>query len=180
MKKEQFRLKSVKMLNEGGVECEYIESRTSGKSTMENTHKVASPEVRHPDMNNELDKLKSLAMEKIGMNPVESMRSQGDMPASAKTALKSLSGLLDGIKEDTEDRTTVFGVHIKTRHNKPAIIINTKWKTAMGQRIAINTPMITVDPDEDEQIMEVIKQIEFEVWEYIINGKKAQLEIPVD
>lgn len=177
MKKENFKLKKVKLIPTGGLECEYIESTLTGGATQTQTHTVKNTVVPHPDLVSSLKDFTNTVIEKNGLNPIEGIREHSGLQAAERNALNKIANVLDGIAEQVQEGTEVYGLHIKK--DGKAIVINAKWKTQNGQKIAMNTPVLAVDQEDEKEgsFHNMVQDLEMEVFQYLVHGKKAQLTI---
>ena len=155
IQRESFKLKKIKLLASGGVQyndCITIgtpEGTTNRDSgTRENTTEPAETLV----------------------NPIRGLKDQ----------LKAVFPFKSGF----DDKVRANGISISGEDDNRGIVITGTFEVLSGRTVAINSDRILFNSDEGSPygidlplLEETVEIIENEAFEYIYNGKKAQLSI---
>ena len=155
--RENFSLKDLKLLKGGGIESITIIEMNIDGSFMEIKRKQETPVVPHPDLENLVRGLKETLL--------ISCRFKG-LPKKEFDILK--------------EKTTVTAVHVSGQEQNEGVIISGKIQAENGSNIAINSPRMRFSSSVygfEEQLQGEITLLEGELYKYLHEEKKAQLEI---
>lgn len=172
---DNFNLKKVKFLKDGGLECVFTGSIDTGGLIKQISLDYSSTEKCHPDVDRIKEKL---------VNPLFVGSGRMDL-------LDTLKNLKHEIDESLEkkaikvyqNRGSVTGVHWSGTGNLAGAIVSGKVKVPGGNIVAINTKRIVFASDTigiEKATEELCEDLRIEVYEYVYNGKVAEPELPLE
>lgn len=172
---DNFNLKKVKFLKDGGLECVFTGSIDTGGLIKQISLDFSSTEKAHPDIDFIQDKL---------INPLFIGSGRMDLLDTLKNLKHEIEpGLEKKAIKVYQNKGSVTGVHWSGSGNLAGIIISGKVKVPGGNVVAINTKRIVFAADTigvEKQIEELAEQLRIEVYQYIYEGKVAQPELPLE
>ena len=173
--RENFSLSKLKLLKGGGVDSTTMIEMNVDGSFMEIERKQKTPIVPHPDLENRIRGFKEMLLIScrfMGINAV--MKKPGFNPRKdQKEAVKQMQDIL-------LERTIVTGIHVSGQDQNEGVIISGKIQAENGSNIAINSPRMRFSSAVygfEEQLEGEVAVIEGELFKYLHEDKKAQLEI---
>ena len=173
--RDSFSLQKAKLLKGGGVESTTkIVAHIDG-SSMEIERNQKTPIFPHPDLENAIRGLKEkllissnyLSMRTL-VNSFE-FKPRKDQKEAVEKAIDILM-----------NKTTVTGVHVSGQDQNRGVIVTGKIQAENGSNIAVNSPRMRFTSEVfgfEEELESEIEQIEDELYLYLHDNKKAQLEI---
>lgn len=157
MKREHFQLKSVKILNSGGIEAVYAGQKEDSEVTHEMENKVKDSVVPHPDLNSKLRKCGDLTFKMLGLDAIGKKNSERQAAE--------------------RERINCYKLTVSGDRDKPQVIVTSKLECG-GYKVPVNSPKVSAENNAwNVDLVGTISDIEDEVFEYVFNNKKAQLEL---
>ena len=173
--RENFSLRDLKLLKGGGIESVTIIETNIDGAFMEIKRKQETPVVPHPDLEKLVRGLKEtllISCRFMGINAV--MKKPGFNPRKdQKDAVQKMQDIL-------LEKTTVTAIHVSGQEQNEGVIISGKIQAENGSNIAINSPRMRFSSAVygfEEQLEGEVALIEGELFKYLQEDKKAQLEI---
>ena len=169
--KEQLKIKIT------SKPCDYIEYRDlnhNGAVEQKQTIKLHNSANPHPDLPNEMARLRPIIAKLLGYDYAESLI-QADVKLSTEVREQ-----LDALKTLRVDRITPIAVSISGSEEKKGVVISYMYKQVDGRTSCFNTPRIPLNQETlgiEEDLDEVVHDIEVELWAYQDGNKRSQLEI---
>jgi hypothetical protein len=175
-------LSSAKRSNDGVIKTVFSVSRKEGGDTFVDKQTNESAQFPHPDLMEAFDDLKPILHHSWGKNDIITILD--NMPADTKESVKKIRSFVnEGIKEDLQ-KITITGIHVSGLDANKGCIITGTYESKNGVKVAMNSPRIKFTDTSmgrfSEDIEKVHDAIEEECYEYVFNGKKAQLSIDFD
>lgn len=150
-KSKDFILKSMKRLPNGGLAASFVANTVVGSEIYKSTVSKESDQLPSPDLTSKLELLKPMLMEVFRYKKGEFL--------------------------------TVNGISLSGTEKNAGIIIKGKVKTHSGVHTAINTPRMKFNVTTygyEEEMKKITDELTAEVYEYLFNGKAAQLEMGLE
>lgn len=158
MKEEQFHLKDLKLLGNGGVEATYSIIDENGSVVSTKVFSVKSTDVPHPDLTQDF---KTTGVELLS----KMIFDKSDFKA----------GKFDAARE----RVTCHKITIYGGDKKQVIVTGTL--DVNGTRVAVNSPKIMAEENGyNVPFSDAILTLEKEAYKYFFKNKKAQIDIDLD
>lgn len=173
----QFTLQKVKTKGQG-LEATFEVQETTGVEVYHDQKTVKSDKTPHPDLTAIIKVFRGHMGEIFYFSTIrELIYSKVFMPNPSQTKI------LASKYNDLENKITVTGVSVSGKEENKGLIITAKLKTETGQEVAINSQRIKFNGTKygfEEDLENLITDLEAEVFEYVINGKQAQIEMAFD
>lgn len=163
--RESFELSEMKSKDRASIEFRAKSSFSDGEATYNISLNDHYPIVPHPDLLEQLDKLKIRLADYYGYTLFESLvnsKEFGGSKAQKKYAEQFLEQQLEKIK--------VNGVSYSGKRN--GLVVKGTYNGS-----SINTKVLYfANTEYGEALQEIADKLEDEMYEYLFKGKKAQLE----
>lgn len=179
MKREKFSMTRVHVNKNNGLDIEYTETTKEQEGEQQVSFICEHPGVRHPDFDKALNKLKIyLAKNYHVVDATEMLLSE------IKQEIISVkdSTIVDRLKEIQKDllsKITVTGISISGGEDFRGVIISGKIE-GLSSNSAMNTTRIVFGQSTlgfEKEVEVLCNAVEDEVWEYLDNKKRSQLEL---
>jgi len=171
-----FTLEKVKAIKGGGLEINYTVEDVIGQEAYHDQDVKKSTKVPHPDLTGQLKLLVPMLARVYHFTFIREVILEAEFkakPEQARYAERALQSMMEKI--------TVNGVSISGQdQNKGIIIMGTFSADQVNIRMAINSHRIKFNATTygfEEGIEEIITKLTDEVYEYLFEGKQAQLEM---
>jgi hypothetical protein len=173
--RDNFSLKDLKLMKGGGIESTTIIEMNIDGAFMEIKRKQETPVVPHFDLENLVKGLKEtllISCRFMGINAVikkpefNLMKNQGE-------AIRQMQDIL-------LEKTIVTAVHVSGQDQNEGVIISGKIQAENGSNIAINSPRLRFTSAVygfEEQLQIDVACLEGQLYQYLHEDKKAQLEV---
>jgi hypothetical protein len=172
MKRENFQLQKVKLIS-GGIEAEYVDLANPNSDITES--RQVDP---HPHLRGAIELLRCYVANATHLDSIQKLKEY----IASETGKKEYQGILakaTSMQDDILQNIEVRGLSIKGEDEKQSVVI-TSVLTCNGARTAINTPRILLNGTKygtEGAMQEDIDAIVEETFQYLFNGKAAQLEM---
>jgi len=173
--KNQFSLSKVKLVSDGGLIVHYEVTEVVSDQAYSNKFHVESAKDVHPDMKKLFDNLRPVLGRVFHLISFQSL-----LATPGFKATKAQKELGDSYTSKVLDNIEARGVSFSGQDDNIAVIITGLMTVGNGQKTAINTPRIKFNSETygfEEELENIVDEIESEVYEFLFNGKKAQLEL---
>lgn len=167
---QNFTLDSVKKLKNGGLTIAFGTNESDGVETYNDKDLKESAKVPHPDLTSKLRELIPTVATVFGY-------------AKLRGTVKSNKKVEDELEENYQNiiaNLEVNGISLSGTGNNKGVVIMATMKAESNQKMAINTHRIRFNESRygfEEELESLTDEIRIECFEYLFNGKRAQLEL---
>lgn len=172
---KDLNLQKVKLEPKGGLQAVYqLTEVVKGEPTITD-YQVSVARDIHPDLQKLFKDLRSIVGRVFGLTSfltITDGKELGLTDTKKEIARKYAEGLLQKID--------VRGLSWSGSDENAGIIITSVYETPNGLKTCINTPRIKVAQSSfgfEEELEEIADAIKEEVYEFLFNGKQAQLSL---
>ena len=151
--REGFALRKIKQISGGGLEIEFNQTVDDDVDTVVINSAVKNPILEHPDLSKLIDSLEDTFILEMGFNPTKTKKT------------------IEYLKE----KTMITGCSMKLEEESCKALITAKFSCTRGNIVAMNTP--NLHWDDTHEIFEILTKLEDEVFMYLFENKKAQIEM---
>lgn len=173
--KDKFSLSKVKLIRDGGLDVTYDVTEVVGNESYTNKYHVENVKDVHPD----LRKLfKQLAVEMAKMFSPITPKGVAEALEVKMTAKQKEA--CEKIGKSVQEKFEVRGVSFTGSGDNIGVVITGLYTFDNGLKTAINSPRVKFDNPlfgNEEELEEICTEIENEVYEFLFEGKSAQLEL---
>ncbi len=172
---KDFSLEKVKLINGGGISAQYEVTEVINGASYVNHYTVDNGMDIHPGLQNLFNDLRPIVARVLNITSFLSFVEDKANKISEKVQEQArcfANELLQNIE--------VRGVSYSGKDDNVGVVITVVYTTANGLKTAINTPrlkMATISFGFEEELEAIVGSIEREVYEYLFNGKQAQLSL---
>lgn len=173
--RENFSMAKVKLLKGGGIESVTVLEMNIDGAFMEIERNQKTPIVPDPELENPVRNLKEKLLISCDYMIMRTIVNAPDFKAT-KAQKEAVEKAIDILKQ----KTSVTGVHVSGQDQNEGVIITGKIQAANGSNIAINSPRMRFTSEVfgfEEELEGEIAVIERELFLYLHEGKKGQLEV---
>lgn len=169
--RNEFRLKTIKLLEKLGVEVKWFDIETKGDETNISDDTRKSPIARHQDMDVVHKKLEPHVAKIFGFQGLSAYKDVSKLKGEEKTAYEKLI-----------DRIDVTGISISGEGESKSVVITVSYTVPTGEEIGLSTPKMLVASEmstypEYLEIAKIADEIEEEAFEYLFRQKRGVLEL---
>lgn len=172
---KNFNLSKVKLNPNGGLQADYqITETVGGEPSITDYHANVTRDI-HPDLQGLFEDLRPIVARVFNITSFLTLIESGEMKATKQQKENARA-----FGEELINKIDVRGVSWSGTADNVGIVITSVFETPNGLKTCINTPRIKLGQisfgfeEELEQIVELIKK---EVYEFLFNGKQAQLSL---
>lgn len=173
--KKSFSLSKVKVINGGGLDVYFeVEEACGAEVYRENYHLTSGKEI-HPDLQKLFDQLKPIMARVYHLSFFRSLLDTPDFKATKKQ-----KELAEEAFTEVIDKLRVTGVALSGKDDNVGVVLTGTFTADSNQKMAINSHRMKFNSERygfEEEMEEIVGEIESEVYEFLFNGKKSQLEI---
>lgn len=173
--KDKFALSKVKTLKDGGLDVQYEITEVVGNESYTNKYHVVSAKDIHPDLRNLFDKLRPIMGRIFNITSFKSMIATPDFKATKKQ-----QEIAESFAEECLKNIEVRGVSLSGQDDNVGVVLTGLFTVSNNQETAINSPRLKYNTETfgfEEELENIVCDIEEEVYEFLFEGKKAQLEL---
>lgn len=170
-----FALSKVKTLKDGGLDVHYEVTETIGNESYTNKYHVESAKDIHPDLLDCFDRLRPIMGRIFNITSFLSMVETSDFKATKKQ-----SELSRDFADEMLKNIEVRGVSFSGQDDNVGVVLTGLFTVSNNQKTAINSPRLKINTETfgfEEELENIVCDIENEVYEFLFEGKKAQLEL---
>lgn len=173
--KERFSLSKVKLLKNGGIDVHYEVTEIVGNESYTNKYHVLSAKDIHPDLLKLFKDLCPIMGRVFNITSFKTMIATPDFKAT-----KSQKEIAEAFADECLGNIEVRGVSLSGQDDNVGVILTGLFTVSNNQKTAINTPRMTYNVETfgfEEELENIVCDIENEVYEFLFEGKKAQMEL---
>lgn len=172
---EAFALSKVKTLKDGGLDVHYEVTEIIGNESYTNKYHVESAKDIHPDLRDCFDRLRPIMGRIFNITSFLSMVETSDFKATKKQ-----SELSRDFADEMLKNIEVRGVSFSGQDDNVGVVLTGLLTVSNNQKTAINSPRLKFNIETfgfEEELEAIVADIENEVYAFLFEGKKAQLEL---
>ncbi len=172
---KNYNLSKVKLNPNGGLQADYQVTETvGGEPSVTDYHANVSRDI-HPDLRGLFEDLRPIVGRVFNITSFLTFLDSDEMklPESKKVLARAFADKL--IAE-----IDVRGVSWSGTDDNVGVIITAVFETPNGLKTCINTPrikMATISFGFEEELEKIVDAIKTEVYQFLFNGKQAQLSL---
>jgi len=181
MKREKFNLASAKILPKGGVLMSYVENVTIEGESSVIKHTVECATVPHPDLTDLFDELGGCLVSVLGLDFASALEAAANKKQAKafNDAWPSVKSFVSLVQADKNKNISCHGISLSgTNENEGVILIGKNKNEAMVS--SLNSSRVIFSRDifgVEQKIADLCDLVEQECFEYLTEGKAAQLQL---
>lgn len=172
---KNYNLSKVKLNPNGGLQADYQVTETvGGEPSVTDYHASVSRDI-HPDLRGLFEDLRPIVARVFNITSFLTFLDSDEMklPESKKILARSFA-------DELIAKIDVRGVSWSGTDDNVGVIITAVFETPNGLKTCINTPrikMATISFGFEEELEKIVDAIKTEVYQFLFNGKQAQLSL---
>lgn len=175
IEEKNFNLSKVKVLPNGGLMAEYQVTEIINDEVSITDFTATHNRDLHPDLLGLFKDLRPIVARVFNINSFLTMLESGEIKVNA-AGMEQARAFADKLIQNI----TVRGVSWSGSDDNIGVIITAVYETPNGLKTCINTPRIKLAQISfgfEEELESILGQIKTEVFEFLFNGKGAQLSL---
>lgn len=173
--KERFSLSKVKLLKDGGLDVHYEVTEVVGNESYTNKYHVSSAKDIHPDLRRLFKGLCPIMGRVFNITSFKTMIETPDFKAT-----KNQKEIAEAFTDECLGNIEVRGVSLSGQDDNVGVVLTGLFTVSNNQKTAINTPRMKYNIETfgfEEELEYIVCDIENEVYKFLFEGKKAQMEL---
>lgn len=173
--KEKFSLSKVKLLKDGGLDIHFEVTEVVGNESYTNKYHVLSAKDIHPDLRKLFKDLCPIMGRVFNITSFKSMIATPDFKATKKQI-----EIADSFANECLGNIEVKGVSLSGQDDNVGVVLTGLFTVSNNQKTAINTPRMKYAVETfgfEEELENIVCDIENEVYEFLFDGKRAQMDL---
>lgn len=173
--KEKFSLSKVKLLKDGGLDVHFEVTEVVGNESYTNKYHVLSAKDIHPDLRKLFKDLCPIMGRVFNITSFKSVIATPDFKATKKQI-----EIADSFANECLGNIEVRGVSLSGQDDNVGVVLTGLFTVSNNQKTAINTPRMKYAVETfgfEEELENIVCDIENEVYEFLFNGKRAQMDL---
>lgn len=173
--KEKFSLSKVKLLKDGGLDVHFEVTEVVGNESYTNKYHVLSAKDIHPDLRKLFKDLCPIMGRVFNITSFKSMIVTPDFKATKKQI-----EIADSFADECLGNIEVRGVSLSGQDDNVGVVLTGLFTVSNNQKTAINTPRMKYAVETfgfEEELENIVCNIENEVYEFLFDGKRAQMDL---
>ena len=172
---KNYNLSKVKLNPNGGLQADYQVTETvGGEPSVTDYHANVSRDI-HPDLRGLFEDLRPIVGRVFNITSFLTFLDSDEMklPESKKMLARAFA-------DELIAKIDVRGVSWSGTDDNVGVIITAVFETPNGLKTCINTPrikMATISFGFEEELEKIVEAIKTEVYQFLFNGKQAQLSL---
>ena len=172
---KDFNLSKVKLLPKGGIQAEYqVTQIVDGETSLIDRNETCTRDV-HPDVLAMFTDLRTIVARVFNITSFLTFLDSDEMklPESKKMLARAFA-------DELIAKIDVRGVSWSGTDDNTGVVITAVFETPNGLKTCINTPrikMATISFGFEEELEKIVEAIKTEVYQFLFNGKQAQLSL---
>lgn len=172
---KNFNLSKVKLLPKGGLQANYQITEVVGGEPSVTDYTADVSREAHPDLMGLFKDLRHIVARIFNITSFLTLLESDDMklPESKTTIARNFA-------EELISKIDVRGVSWSGSDDNVGVIITAVFETPNGLKTCINTPRIKLGQISfgfEEELEKIVEGIQSEVYQFLFNGKQAQLSL---
>lgn len=171
----QFTLTKVKLIKDGGLDVHYEVIEQVGNETCSNHYHVESGKDVHPDLRNCFKRLTPIMGRIFNITSFLSLVESKEFDATEQQEANARE-----FAEECLNNIEVRGISLSGQGDNVGIVLTGLFTVSNNQKTAIKSPRLKFNTETfgfEEELENIAREIEAEVYEFLFKGKKAQLEL---
>lgn len=173
--KGKFSLSKVKLLKDGGLDVHFEVTEVVGNESYTNKYHVLSAKDIHPDLQKLFKDLCPIMGRVFNITSFKSMIATPDFKATKKQI-----EIADSFANECLGNIEVKGVSLSGQDDNVGAVLTGLFTVSNNQKTAINTPRMKYAVETfgfEEALENIVCDIENEVYEFLFDGKRAQMDL---
>lgn len=173
--KKAFSLSKVKLIKNGGLEAHYSITEVFGNEVFHNEHQIKDTKDVHPDLLKLFKDMRVIMAHLFGVRSFLTLLDIVDFKANAKQ-----KDLAEAFADEATGNIDVHGISLSGDDENRGVVLTGLFTFGNGMKSAINSPRIRLANTSfgfEQELEEIVAKIEDEVYAFLFEGKKAQLEL---
>lgn len=172
---KNYNLSKVKLNPNGGLQADYQVTETvGGEPSVTDYHANVSRDI-HPDLRGLFEDLRPIVARVFNITSFLTFLDSDEMklPESKKMLARAFA-------DELIAKIDVRGVSWSGTDDNTGVVITAVFETPNGLKTCINTPrikMATISFGFEEELEKIVEAIKTEVYQFLFNGKQAQLSL---
>ena len=172
---KNYNLSKVKLNPNGGLQADYQVTETvGGEPSVTDYHANVSRDI-HPDLRGLFEDLRPIVGRVFNFTSFLTFLDSDEMklPESKKMLARAFA-------DELIAKIDVRGVSWSGTDDNTGVVITAVFETPNGLKTCINTPrikMATISFGFEEELEKIVEAIKTEVYQFLFNGKQAQLSL---
>lgn len=172
---KNYNLSKVKLNPNGGLQADYQVTETvGGEPSVTDYHASVSRDI-HPDLRGLFEDLRPIVGRVFNITSFLTFLDSDEMklPESKKVLARAFA-------DELIAKIDVRGVSWSGTDENTGVVITAVFETPNGLKTCINTPrikMATISFGFEEELEKIVEAIKTEVYQFLFNGKQAQLSL---
>lgn len=172
---KNYNLSKVKLNPNGGLQADYQVTETvGGEPSVTDYHASVSRDI-HPDLRGLFEDLRPIVARVFNITSFLTFLDSDEMklPESKKMLARAFA-------DELIAKIDVRGVSWSGTDDNTGVVITAVFETPNGLKTCINTPrikMATISFGFEEELEKIVEAIKTEVYQFLFNGKQAQLSL---
>lgn len=172
---KNFSLSKVKLIKDGGVDVHYDVTETVDTETYINKYHVECTKEQHPDLTNCFKAIRPIMARLYNVTSFKTLLATEEFNAT-----KEQKAIADDFAAEAMQNIEMRGVSFSGDGENAGVVLTGLFEFSNGQKTAINSPRLKFACESfgfEEELEDICRQLEVEVYAYLFKGKKAQLEL---
>lgn len=172
---KNYNLSKVKLNPNGGLQADYQVTETvGGEPSVTDYHASVSRDI-HPDLRGLFEDLRPIVARVFNITSFLTFLDSDEMKLT-----ESKKMLARAFADELIAKIDVRGVSWSGTDDNTGVVITAVFETPNGLKTCINTPrikMATISFGFEEELEKIVEAIKTEVYQFLFNGKQAQLSL---
>lgn len=172
---KNYNLSKVKLNPNGGLQADYQVTETvGGEPSVTDYHANVSRDI-HPDLRGLFEDLRPIVARVFNITSFLTFLDSDEMKLT-----ESKKMLARAFADELIAKIDVRGVSWSGTDDNTGVVITAVFETPNGLKTCINTPrikMATISFGFEEELEKIVEAIKTEVYQFLFNGKQAQLSL---
>lgn len=172
---KNFNLSKVKLLPKGGLQANYQVTETVGGEPSVTDYTADVSRDIHPDMRGLFEDLRQIVGRVFNITSFLTLLESDEMKLAESKKL-----LARQFADELIQKIDVRGVSWSGTDDNAGVVITAVFETPNGLKTCINTPRIKLAQISfgfEEELETIVENIKSEVYQFLFNGKQAQLSL---
>lgn len=172
---KNYNLSKVKLNPNGGLQADYQVTETvGGEPSVTDYHANVSRDI-HPDLRGLFEDLRPIVGRVFNITSFLTLLESDEMKLPESKTTRAREFAMELIS-----KIDVRGVSWSGTDDNTGVVITAVFETPNGLKTCINTPrikMATISFGFEEELEKIVDAIKTEVYQFLFNGKQAQLSL---
>lgn len=172
---KNYNLSKVKLNPNGGLKADYQVTETVGGEPSVTDYNANVSRDIHPDLRGLFEDLRPIVARVFNITSFLTFLDSDEMKLS-----ESKKMMARAFADELIEKIDVRGVSWSGTDDNTGVVITAVFETPNGLKTCINTPrikMATISFGFEEELEKIVEAIKTEVYQFLFNGKQAQLSL---